>query len=50
MVFNAKNERLNLNNESNNTFVINADNGLIINTNNSNNQKIQLTVSGAIKL
>jgi hypothetical protein len=31
-------------------MVVNADNGLIINTNNSNNQKIQLTVSGAIKL
>ena len=31
-------------------MVVNADNGLIINTNNSNNQKIQLTVNGAIKL
>ena len=50
MVFNAKNERLNLNNESNNTFVINAKNGLIVNTNTSVNPKIQLTVSGAIKL
>ena len=50
MVFNAKNERLNLNNESNNTFVINAKNGLIVNTNTSANPKIQLTVSGAIKL
>lgn len=50
MVFNAKNERLNLNNESNNTFVINAANGLIVNTNTSANPKIQLTVSGAIKL
>ena len=50
MVFNAKNEQLNLNNESNNTFVINAENGLIVNTNTSANPKIQLTVSGAIKL
>ena len=50
MVFNAKNERLTLNNESNNTFVINAENGLIVNTNTSANPKIQLTVSGAIKL
>ena len=50
MVFNAKNEKLNLNNESNNTFVINAGNGLIVNTNTSANPKIQLTVSGAIKL
>ena len=50
MVFNAKNERLNLNNESNNTFVINAENGLIVNTNTSANPKIQLTVNGAIKL
>ena len=50
MVFNAKNERLNLNNESNNTFVINAKNGLIVNANTSANPKIQLTVSGAIKL
>ena len=50
MVFNAKNEQLNLNNESNNTFVINAKNGLIVNTNTSANPKIQLTVSGAIKL
>ena len=50
IVFNAKNERLNLNNESNNTFVINAENGLIVNTNTSANPKIQLTVSGAIKL
>ena len=50
MVFNAKNERLNLNNESNNTFVINAKNGLIVNTNTSANPKIQLTVNGAIKL
>ena len=50
MVFNAKNERLNLNNESNNTFVINAKNGLIVNTNTSANPNIQLTVSGAIKL
>ena len=31
-------------------MVVNADNGLIINTNNSNNPKIQLTVNGAIKL
>ena len=50
MVFNAKNEQLNLNNESNNTFVINAENGLIVNTNTSANPKIQLTVNGAIKL
>ena len=50
MVFNAKNEQLNLNNESNNTFVINAENGLIINANTSANPKIQLTVNGAIKL
>ena len=50
MVFNAKNERLTLNNESNNTFVINAENGLIVNTNTSVNPNIQLTVSGAIKL
>ena len=50
MVFNAKNERLTLNNESNNTFVINAKNGLIVNANTSANPKIQLTVNGAIKL
>ena len=50
MVFNAKKERLNLNNESNNTFVINAENGLIVNANTSANPKIQLTVNGAIKL
>lgn len=50
MVFNAKKERLNLNNESNNTFIINAENGLIVNANTSANPKIQLTVSGAIKL
>ena len=50
MVFNANNERLNLNNESNNTFVINVKNGLIVNTNTSANPNIQLTVSGAIKL
>ena len=50
LVFNGKPSLLQVNTASAHTMVVNADNGLIINTNNSNNQKIQLTVSGAIKL
>ena len=49
-VFNGKTIPLQVDTASAHTMVVNADNGLIINTNNSNNQKIQLTVSGAIKL
>ena len=50
LVFNGKPSLLQVDTASAHTMVVNADNGLIINTNNSNNQKIQLTVSGAIKL
>ena len=50
LVFNGKTIPLQVDTASAHTMVVNADNGLIINTNNSNNQKIQLTVSGAIKL
>ena len=50
LVFNGKTTPLQVDTASAHTMVVNADNGLIINTNNSNNQKIQLTVSGAIKL
>ena len=50
LVFNGKTSPLQVDTGSAHTMVVNADNGLIINTNNSNNQKIQLTVSGAIKL
>ena len=50
LVFNGKTSSLQVDTASAHTMVVNADNGLIINTNNSNNQKIQLTVSGAIKL
>ena len=50
LVFNGKPSLLQVDTGSAHTMVVNADNGLIINTNNSNNQKIQLTVSGAIKL
>ena len=50
LVFNGKPSLLPVDSASAHTMVVNADNGLIINTNNSNNQKIQLTVSGAIKL
>ena len=50
LVFNGKSIPLQVDTASAHTMVVNADNGLIINTNNSNNQKIQLTVSGAIKL
>ena len=50
LVFNGKPSLLPVDTASAHTMVVNADNGLIINTNNSNNQKIQLTVSGAIKL
>ena len=49
-VFNGKTIPLQVDTASAHTMVVNADNGLIINTNNSNNQKIQLTVNGAIKL
>ena len=50
LVFNGKTIPLQVDTASAHTMVVNADNGLIINTNNSNNQKIQLTVNGAIKL
>lgn len=50
LVFNGKPSLLQVDTASAHTMVVNADNGLIINTNNSNNQKIQLTVNGAIKL
>ena len=50
LVFNGKTSPLQVDTGSAHTMVVNADNGLIINTNNSNNQKIQLTVNGAIKL
>ena len=50
LVFNGKVSPLQVDTASAHTMVVNADNGLIINTNNSNNQKIQLTVNGAIKL
>ena len=50
LVFNGKTTPLQVDTASAHTMVVNADNGLIINTNNSNNQKIQLTVNGAIKL
>ena len=50
LVFNGKTSPLQVDTASAHTMVVNADNGLIINTNNSNNQKIQLTVNGAIKL
>ena len=50
LVFNGKTSPLQVDTTSAHTMVVNADNGLIINTNNSNNQKIQLTVNGAIKL
>ena len=50
LVFNGKTSSLQVDTASAHTMVVNADNGLIINTNNSNNQKIQLTVNGAIKL
>lgn len=52
LVFNGKASAspLQVDTASAHTMVVNADNGLIINTNNSNNQKIQLTVNGAIKL
>ena len=50
LVFNGKTTPLQVDSPSAHTMVVNADNGLIINTNNSNNQKIQLTVNGAIKL
>ena len=50
LVFNGKTSPLQVDTASAHTMVVNADNGLIINTNNSDNQKIQLTVNGAIKL
>ena len=50
LVFNGKTIPLQVDTASAHTMVVNADNGLIINTNNSNNPKIQLTVNGAIKL
>ena len=50
LVFNGKTSPLQVDTASAHTMVVNADNGLIINTNNSNNPKIQLTVNGAIKL
>lgn len=50
LVFNGKTIPLQVDTASAHTMVVNADNGLIINTDNSNNQKIQLTVNGAIKL
>ena len=42
LVFNGKTIPLQVDTASAHTMVVNADNGLIINTNNSNNQKIQL--------